>query len=169
MTTGSFKSQRKTPAFKSLPWVCCVVILAVPFVVGWLDSPKRFPHDLQWWKGRVLKNFVWHNDGNQDILTEEGHYVVVDWPRLLEPGDSFYLLHAASDDGGQRTFFCTERKREACGSLSLAVNPPFDADTLNQGFVPASAREVATMGKENPKLSTLGHFVHKGERDSADL
>lgn len=153
---------KSTANFLPLP----LVAIGVLIWMGWTDSPQRFPQDVQWWEGRVLHNFVWYRDGDQDILTEDGHYLVVDWPGLLEPGDSFYLLHAKASDGGQRTFFCTERKREACGSLSLAVNPPFEAHTFNQGVVPASSRGIdhQSFSASNPALSTLGHFVRKGER-----
>lgn len=151
-------------------WTVVITILLLG-VLGYMtgtDRPERYPTDVQWWRGTVLKNFVWAYDGDQDIFTADGHYIVVDWPDLLEPGDTFYLLHAKSETGAQRTFFCTERKRESCGPLSLAVNPPFEAHTMNQGAVPPSAISTQLIGNaagnKTAEFPRVGHYVQKGER-----
>lgn len=67
----------------NIPWVFAVVMIGAIFWMTQTHLPKRLPHDVQWWEGRVLKNFLWH-DGNQEILTEDGRHLVVDWPILLE-------------------------------------------------------------------------------------
>lgn len=152
-----------------------MLLVAASFLVGGFlcvigtDSPSRFETDVRWWQGRVAKNFKWL-DGDQDILSDDGHYVVVDWPDTLEPGETFFLLHARNREGQQRTFFCLKQNRESCGPLSLAINPPFNANTLNQGFVPESSRESNQIGRGGPvdenseKILSMGHFVKKGER-----
>lgn len=117
-------------------WVCVWILGLVT-----LDVPARFPLDVWWWEGVVAENKV-AIDGDQDVLTIDRHWLVTDWGPVLKPGDRFYLLHARNKSGQERTFYCTEHRREACGHLSLAVRPPRETVTWSQGQVAASKQTI---------------------------
>jgi len=116
--------------------------LASTIAFGWfvyMGRLDRYPVDLWWWEGIVGANTV-ALDGDQDLLTVDGHYIVLDKGATMKPGDNIYLLHASTADGdGSLTFHCLDKSRAQCANISLVINFPRDTRTLNQGHVPAKA------------------------------
>lgn len=127
-------SRKNTLALKLLT---VISLIAITFVFLTRSNPSKYPVDLWWWDGVIAEINV-SRDGDQDIISTDHHRLVLTSDLQLKSGDKFHLLHAKSESGRERTFFCATRLRTSCISLSLAINPPRDTVTWNQGKIQAS-------------------------------
>ncbi|HEP8970229.1 TPA: hypothetical protein VDU83_002567 [Pseudomonas aeruginosa] len=104
--------------------------------ISYKSQLSQYPIDAWWWEGTVGANHVsW--DGEQDLLTSEGYYLVLTNGPAMKVGDKLHILQATNADGGSLTFHCLSHDRSSCYPIDLVVTFPLDTRTLNQGSVPA--------------------------------
>ncbi|MBM5458599.1 hypothetical protein H8F21_13600 [Pseudomonas sp. P66] len=139
--------------------VALLAMFATSAALGWVkykSSLDQYPNDMWWWEGSVGENTV-ALDGDQDLLTSDGFFLVLDGGPELKPGDSFYVLHATNDHSQGMTYHCASRDRDRCYPISQVITFPMDTFTLNQGLVAAKPASQSHIDYVQQVVESTGH------------
>lgn len=109
----------------------------------------RYPTDDWWWEGTVAENIL-SPDGDQDLLTEEGYYLVLDQGPYQPVGTPLFILQASKSDGQFMTYHCPTKDRSACHAISQVITFPHETYTTNQGVVPVEAPRKSDLERLYP-------------------